>query len=248
MIDSSTLEKLRKLDTPTVCNLIELFDIRPRNQGYMDERIQSHCPELPPMVGFASPVTVRSIAPPQTSSQPKDGDSGEYSWLQNHVKHFEEIAGDIVVVQQDLDSPKVAATFGEVMCSTYQSFGAVGIVSSGSARDIDEVKALGFHMFTDGAICSHGYFHTVDIHVPVNVGGLQISVGDLLHGDVNGVTTIPLEIASELFDVAEEFTAAERIILDVVQGRKATLDELAQAQAESKEMIGAISRRVSRQS
>jgi len=238
MITAQTLAKLRELDTPTVCNLIEQFDVRPRTQGYMDERIQAQCPAFPPMVGFASPVTVRSIANPEVSA--------EYSWLQEHVSRFEELPDDVVVVQQDLDSPKIAATFGEVMCSTYQSFGAVGIVSSGSARDIDQVKALKFPMFTDGAICSHGYFHTVDLHVPVNVGGLQINVGDLLHGDVNGVTTIPLDIVNELVDIADEFIAAENIIINLVQSKKPTLQELKQAQAESKDKMAAIAQRVRR--
>lgn len=238
MIAAETLNKLRGFDTPTICNLIEQFDVRPRTAGYMDERIQAQCPEMPPMVGFASPVTVRSIQSPE-------GD-GSYNWLHEHVSRFAELPDDVVVVQQDLDSPKVAATFGEVMCSTYQSFGAVGIVSSGSARDIDQVRELGFPMFTDGAICSHGYFHTVQIHVPINVGGIQINVGDLLHGDVNGVTTIPLDIVDELAGIADEFVAAENIIIHTVRGKNATLAGLREAQAESKAVMTAIAKRVSR--
>jgi len=238
MISDKSLAKLRELDTPTVCNLIEQFEVRPRNQGYMDERIQAQCPDFAPMVGFASPVTVRSISPSAASN--------DYNWLQEHVARFSDLPNDVVVVQQDLDSPKIAATFGEVMCSTYQAFGAVGIVSSGSARDIDQVRALGFPMFTDGAICSHGYFHTVELHIPINVGGIQINVGDLLHGDINGVTTIPIEIVDELTDIADEFIAAEDIIINAVKEGNATLSALREAQAESKAQIAAINLRVKR--
>lgn len=241
MISKATLDKLREFDTPTICNLIELFELRPRNVGYMNERIQSQFPEMPPMVGFASPVTVRSLTPPSSKAS-------DYSWLQDHVAQFNDLPDDVVVVQQDLDLPKVAATFGEVMCSTYQAFGAVGLVSSGSARDLDQVRALGFPVFTDGAICSHGYFHTVDIHIPINVGGIVINVGDLLHGDANGVTTIPLEIVDELAEISDEFVAAENIIIHAMRGKKASLNDLQTAQAESKAQISEIAKRVKRSS
>lgn len=239
MISNATLDKLREFDTPTICNLIELFDVRPRNTGYMNERIQARFPEMPPMVGFASPVTVRSLTPPTATA-------GDYNWLQEHVGRFDDLPGDVVVVQQDLDAPKVAATFGEVMCSTYQAFGAVGLVSSGSARDVDQVRALGFPVFTDGVICSHGYFHTVELHVPVNVGGVVVRVGDLLHGDANGVTTIPLDLADEMAEIADAFVAAENIVIHAMRAKEPTLTDLKDAQAESKAQIAQIVRRVKR--
>ena len=235
MVSKPVLEKLRTYDTPTICNLVELFEVRPRTAGYMDERIRARFPELPPLVGFASPVTVRSLVPA--------GD-GDYGWLEEHVRRFDELPEDVVVVQQDLDAPKVAATFGEVMCSTYQAFGAVGLVSSGAARDLEQVRALDFPVFTDGAICSHGYFHTVDIHVPINVGGVVIRPGDLLHGDGNGVTTIPTDIAAELADVADEFVAAEEIIISAVRGKKPTVKDLREARAESNAKVEAIVKQI----
>src|ERR687883_504020 len=124
------LNLLGRFDTPTICNVIELFDVRPRS-----------------------------------------------------------------VVFQDLDDPAVAATFGEIMCSTYQAFGAAGLITSGAARDLDPVRRLGFPAFSNGAICSHGYSHIVDIHRPVRVGGVTVQPGELIHADANGVTTIPLGIA-----------------------------------------------------
>lgn len=237
MISTTVLTTLRAYDTPTICNLIELFGVRSRSVGYMNERIQARFPEMPPMVGFASPVTVRSIAA-------SHHDDGGYGWLEEHVARFADLPEQVVVVQQDLDMPKVAATFGEVMCSTYQAFGAVGLVSSGSGRDLDQVRALGFPVFTDGAICSHGYFHTVDIHVPVNVGGVLIKPGDLIHGDCNGVTTIPLAIAEELAAIAADFVAAENIVIEAMRGKKPSLADLKAARVESKAQIAEISKRI----
>ena len=92
------------------------------------------------------------------------------------------------------------------MCSTYQAFGAAGLITSGAARDLDQVRRIGFPAFSNGAICSHGYSHIVDIHRAVRVGGVTIQPGDLIHADVNGVTTIPLEIAADIVDAAAELS------------------------------------------
>ena len=118
---------------------------------------------------------------------------------------------------QDLDDPPVGATFGEVMCSTYKAFGSVGLITSGGGRDLLQVKALGYPVFSGSTICSHAYCQTLEVGVPVRVGGLTVQTGDLLHGDANGVTSIPLELASEVADVAEEFVAAENHVLEYVK-------------------------------
>ena len=118
---------------------------------------------------------------------------------------------------QDLDEPTAAATFGEVMCTTYQTFGAAGLITSGAGRDLDQVRDIGFPAFTNGTICAHGYCHTLAVNVPVTVGGICVYPGDLLHGDCNGVTTIPEEIASEVPDACEELMAAESIIMNYLK-------------------------------
>ena len=122
------------------------------------------------------------------------------------------------MVFQDLDDHAVAATFGEIMCSTYQAYGSVGLITSGAGRDLDQVRAIRYPVFTGGTICSHGYCHMLHIGAPVRVGGLMVSQGDLLHGDTNGVTSIPLKIAAAVADLSPEFMAAEKIILDYLRG------------------------------
>ena len=119
---------------------------------------------------------------------------------------------------QDLDDPSVAAVFGEVMCATYQAFGAVGLVTNGGGRDIDQVRETRFPIFTGSTICSHAYCHLLHVGLPVRVGGLTVNQGDLLHGDVNGVTSIPVEIAAEVADLGKEFVATEAIIMDYIKG------------------------------
>ena len=200
------LQALAAYDTPTVCNAIELFRVRPQTAGYMDRRIAALYPELPPAVGYAATATFRSAGPPEGGRA--------YGSLDEQIERFSELPGPPWVVFQDLDSPAAAATFGEVMCTSYKSFGAVGLITSGAGRDLLQVKALDFPVFCDGLICSHGYPAILDVHATVHVGGLTIRPGELLHGDANGVTTIPAEIASEVAEVCAEVVAAENILLD----------------------------------
>src|SRR5246500_3134633 len=163
-VPAADLALLRQFDTPTVCNVVELFDLRSRSAGYMDARIQACYPRLPPMVGYAATATFRSSAPPRSGNV--------YAGLGEQVAAFAELPGPAVVVFQDLDDPVASATFGEVMCSTYKAFGAVGLITSGAGRDLDQVEALNFPCFTNGTICAHGYCHIPLLNVPVRVGGV----------------------------------------------------------------------------
>ena len=237
-LTEAELDLLRAVDTPTVCNVIELFDVRPRNAGYMDGRIRASSPELPPMVGYATTATFRSNAPPRA------GDA--YSSLDRHLAAIEAAPKPAVVVFQDLDDPPRAATFGEVMCASYQAFGAVGLVASGPGRDLEQVQKLKFPTFVGGAVCSHGYCHILELEVPVNVGGITIYPGDLLHGDRNGVTTIPNEIASAVAGACREFLAAEDEVLHYVRSGSPTVAGFAAARKRMAERIAELTKRLKR--
>lgn len=236
-LSPETLAALALYDTPTVCNVIELFDVQPRNVGYMNDSIKSCFPKMPPMVGFALTSTFRSMAPPRSSDV--------YGSLSDQVARFAELPGPPIVVFQDLDQPCVSATFGEVMCTIYKSFGAKGLITSGAGRDLDQVEAIDFPVFTNGTICSHGYCHIPHINVPVTVGGISIDPGVLLHGDRNGVTTIPIEIASEIPDACKELMAAEQIVLDYCRaGQNLSAKGLSDARKACGDMINQLAKRL----
>ena len=235
----AVLKKLAAFDTPTICNLIELFDIRPRNRGFMDARIRCAYPELTPMVGFACTSSFRSDQPPA------EGDV--YGSLQSQLELFESLPGPAVVVFEDLDDPAVGATFGEVMCSTYQGFGANGLITSGGGRDLEQVRALGFPVFTGSTICSHAYCHILHVGLPVRVGGLTVQQGELLHGDANGVTQIPVDVAAEVADIGDEFLAAENIVMDFVkQSGDKSVVEFGERMQEMSAQVAMLRERVSR--
>jgi len=240
-LDWNTLKKLAKYDTPTICNLIELFDVRRRDEGYVDGTISAAFAELPPMVGYAVTATFRASSSALNSST--------YETLDEQYHRLQSLSGPGVLVFQDLDVPSVGATFGEVMCTTYQALGATGLITTGAGRDLAQIELLQFPVFTGSTICSHAYSQIVDLHCLVRVGGLNVRPGDLLHGDVNGVTSIPEAIATEVVDVADDFLKAEAIVLDYASSSSDPKpQELVERRKAMGEAIGALRRQVSRSS
>ena len=235
-VPEADLNLLRKFDTPTICNVVELFDLCPRTAFYMDRRIQACYPKLPPMVGYAATATFRSAFPPQAGNV--------YAGLGDQLANFQELPGPPVVVFQDLDSPVASATFGEVMCSTYKAFGAAGLITSGAARDLDQVEALNFPCFADGILCAHGNCHIVAVGGSVHVGGLAVHPGDLLHGDRNGVAAIPNAHASAVAHACPELAAAEAIVLDYLKAGHLTVAGYNDARKACKERIDALARKL----
>ena len=224
------LAALRGCDTPTVCNVIELAGLRPKSAGYADRRLMAADPLLPPMVGYASTATFRSAEPPVGNQS--------YQGLEEQLERMAEIAGPTVVVFQDLDDPAAAATFGEILCTTYQRFGAVGLVTSGAGRDLEQVARLKFPCFTTGAMGAHGYCHFPTLHQTVRVCGLTIRPGDLLHGDSNGLTTIPAPVAAMVAEGCARYLKAEAEILDYLKLDQVDRPGFAQARAECVRQLG----------
>jgi regulator of RNase E activity RraA len=233
------LKKLARHDTATICNVIELFDVRPHSAGFMDGRIRAAYPELGPIVGYATTASFRSAAMSRGTDV--------YGTLETQLVQMSSLPGSAIVVFQDLDDPPVGATFGEIMCSVYQAFGAVGLITSGGGRDLSQVRKLGFPVFIGSTICSHAYSHLGDVGRPARVGGLVVHPGDLLHADADGVTSIPSEIAAEVADATDEFVAAEKILLDYAQSKgEKTIPELLERRKATGQAIGALHRRLSR--
>lgn len=224
---------LRRFDTPTVANVIELFDVRPRNEGYMDRSIKACFPRMPPIVGRAATATFRAAEPPH------QGDV--YSGLADHVEGFlRDVPAPRIVVFEDLDGPPAAATFGEVMCSVYRAFGCAGLITSGAARDLDQVERLAFPCFASAVIASHGYARIVETGIPVTVGGLKIENGDILHADQNGVVLIPGGLVAEVALGCQKLADAESEILLPANSGGATVEAIRAGQKRCQERFARI--------
>jgi regulator of RNase E activity RraA len=201
------LVALRAITTPTVCNAIETFDVRPRHEGFMDSSIVCRFPDLGVMTGYAVTATIRAAAPPAQRLPETE------VWSK-----MAQVPRPWVVVVEDLDAPHpVGSYWGEVNGNIYRALGAVGVVTNGGVRDLPEVRALGLHFFSACVLVSHAYVHAVSVGEPVTVGGLTVRPGDLLHGDEHGVTSVPIEIARELPAAARTIEERERALIARVQ-------------------------------
>jgi regulator of RNase E activity RraA len=210
------LKALRSLSTPTVSNAIEVFNVRPRNEGFMSPEIRCLFPELGVMVGYA--VTGRFAA----AKAPASAASRYESW-----KHILQIPEPRIMVMQDIDEPPgVGAYFGEVMANIHKKLGCIGAVTNGCVRDLDEARALGFHFFAAGACVSHAYVHLLDFGSAVTVGGTVIHSGDLLHADKHGVLIVPKQIASAIPKAAQQLAEREQRIISHCQSADFSLEEL----------------------
>ena len=226
------LTELARYDTPTICNVIELCGYRSYCSGFLNHTIRAIYPELPPVVGYAVTATFRSAQPAAPDERPIG--------MPDQLARFESIPGPRIVVIQDLDDPPVGAVYGEVMTSGYKAFGCVGLVTNGFARDILQVRAMNFPCFASGVSVSHGYSRILSVNEPVTVGGVRIQPGDLLHGDANGVTTIPIEIAERVAKACAEFVAAEDLVISTARQPGVTLEKYREAFAEFRRRRDAI--------
>ncbi len=211
------LDRLKAYSTPTICNAIEEFAVRPRHLGFMGPEVRCVFPELEPMVGYAVTLRIRAAAQPV----PPPGPSRLEFW--EFVRTLPEPR---VVVVQDLDPTPVGAYWGEVQANVHRALGCVGTVTNGGVRDLDEVRALGFHCFAACLLVSHAHVHIVDFGGPVRVGGIMVRSGDLLHGDKHGVTTIPADLVPRMEEAVQRVAEREARIIGACHARPFELEAL----------------------
>lgn len=213
---ATMIEFLKAVDTPTLSNAIELLGVRPRSAGFAPLAVRCLFPELGRMAGHAVTAQVETVT--QTGAGGPRGHLELYRLLEASPKPA------VIVLQEIGGFGDFAAHCGEVMATFFTRLGAVGLVSDCGVRDLPEVRALGFHFFARGACASHANFRIVRTGVPVTVCGLPVRPGELLHGDENGLITVPEVEAPRLQEAVDEIRRSERRILDFVRGGAFTLD------------------------
>jgi len=233
IVGADTLEALRALDTCDVANAIESFDLRLRNEGYSDPNLHCRTPQLPPMVGYAVTLRVRSSSVPMMGHDYMD----RTDWWKN-IESF--ILPHVMVIQDMSVHPGRGAYVGEVHANILKALGFVGAVTNGAVRDIPSVEKIGLHLFSGHVSVSHGYAHVVDFGTPVEVAGLTIKPGDLLHGDQHGIVRIPIEIAAELPKVAASVRKREKIITTFCRSSDFSVAGLAQVIQHSSSLVNTV--------
>lgn len=213
------LDALRKLHSSTLANAIETFHRRLRNEGFMDASVHCLFPSLPPMVGYAATITIRGSAPPTTNGPYPD----RTDWW-DYVLTIP--APRILVIQDVAAKPGLGSLIGAVHMNILKALGCVGVVTNGSVRDLPASEKAGFHLFAGGVSVSHAYVHIIEFGNPVEVAGLHIQSGNLLHGDLHGVQCVPTDIAPEIPARAEQIAVREKELIDICRSSDFSLDRL----------------------
>jgi regulator of RNase E activity RraA len=202
------LEFLQSIDTPTVCNLVEMVAPERRGHGYTVEHLHCPFPELPPIVGFAKTVTFKA----------KDKvPLGESGYMQKRLDYLDYVAAKpqpSIMIMEDLDGEHVGygAFWGEVQSNIHKALGALGVVTNGSVRDIPMI-APGFQMLAGSIVPSHAYVHVVDYGIDVTVAGMAVKSGDLIHADRHGAVVVPIEKIDAMKSALEGLAAREAKII-----------------------------------
>lgn len=221
VVPATELDALRNLDTCTVSDAIETFQLRLRNTGFTDARIRCMLEDFPPMVGYAATARMRSGDPPIAGRT--------YHERTDWWRSILEIPAPRIVVLEDIDQqPGRGAFLGDMHAAMLLALGCVGYVSNGAVRKLPQVRKLGLHVFAGSVAVSHAYSHIFDFGCAVHVGGLEIKPGSLLHGDRHGVVTVPKEIVTEIPKVAARLREKERAIIDFCRSEEFSVDELRQ--------------------
>jgi len=210
---------LRGLDACTLANAIETFHERLRNEGFMDHSVRCVFPQFPPMLGYAATITIRGSSPPTADGPYPD----RTDWWDYILKMP---APRVVVVQDVATRPGLGSLVGAVHMNILQALDCAGVVTNGAVRDIPAAERAGFHLFAGSISVSHAYVHIVEIGQPVEIAGLKIQSGDLLHGDLHGVQSVPLEIASRIPKVAAQITAEEQALIALCRSPEFSLEKL----------------------
>jgi 4-hydroxy-4-methyl-2-oxoglutarate aldolase len=208
--EKEIIERLEKIDTPTISNVVATY---PRSENcmklydawygewYTDQTIKCMYPELGPRVGYVCTVVFCEMSEKYT---------GMSRWAL--PEHIDESKKPVVLVAEQKFSPELAdrvGLFGEVMTTQYKALGVVGVITDGPMRDIDAIKPMGFQYYATGITPGHGDFMVKAVNVPVKVGGMSVMPGDMVHMDLHGAVKFPASKMGEVLERATKLLESE---------------------------------------
>ncbi|MBV9564129.1 MAG: RraA family protein [Bradyrhizobium sp.] len=227
----SVLEALARYDTPTICNAMEIVAPERRLIGYTTRPLVCPFPNLPPIVGYARTVTIRSVV--------KSGLAAEEQ-ARRRLAYYEYVGtgrGPRITVIQDIDGADAGygAFWGEVQSSVHKALGCLGVVTDGSIRDIDQ-WAPGFQALAGSIGPSHAWVHAESFGGEVRVAGMTVKSDDLIHADRHGAIVIPVDIAAKLPEACDLCGRREAPILEIARSPDFSLEKLKEALKRSAEI------------
>jgi len=226
--EQEILEKLKGFDTPSITNVVATYPSNPlclglyepwRSNWYTDQSVHCIYPELGRLVGYA--VTVVYSLPDPNFNRLTMRDLVEA--LAKSRKP------SIIVIKQDFPPeilPKVGLCGGN-MTTMFKACGAVGVVTNGPSRDIDEIRPMKFQYLMSGVTPGHGGMAIKAVNVPVSVAGMDVAPGEIIHMDENGACKFPADKLAEVYKNVQELAKNEAKSMGRVGALKSAEDVLA---------------------
>lgn len=218
-VNPKIFDLLHQTDTCTISNAIETFNIRMRNEGFIQGVARCQFPSLPPVAGYAITGRIRTSSPPIAKLL--------YYHRIDWWEYVASFPSPKVIVLEDVD-PTVGtgAFFGEIHGRIARALGVAAYVTNGTIRDVPALESTGFQCFASGLSVSHSYAHIVEFGEAVEIGGLKISPGDLVHGDVHGVQIVPPEVLDGLPGAVQCILDREAELIKFCESGEFTLAKL----------------------
>ncbi len=221
-LSGELVEALKGLDTCSVSNAIERLTERLRNVGFAGRTIRRITASPTSLVGFAATVRIRCSHPPMPGQV--------YSDRTDWWNYILTVPTPRVIVIEDMDAePGMGTLLGEVHAHILQALDCVGGITNGAVRDVSAVETMGFQLFAASLGVSHSYAHIIEFGGTVDVEGMTVHSGDLLHGDIHGVLTVPKEIVGEIPATVAKIREHERQIIDLCHSPEFSLEKLRHA-------------------
>lgn len=218
-VTDDTLKALEQFDSCTISNAIEQFHVRTRNEGFVNGSVRCIFPQLPPRAGYAAPARIRTSATPIASRCYYDRPEWWSYVLTVPEPRF--------IVAEDVDHvPGLGALFGEIHASISKALACTAFITNGAVRDLPGIQAAGLQVFAGSIAVSHAYAHVVEFGEPVEIGGLHVKPGDLLHCDQHGIVSVPIPIANAIPKTAQELLKTEDELIEFCRSPEFSFQKL----------------------
>ncbi len=207
-MNDSLLTLLRKVDTPTVCNAIEVAQGKRGFSAFTRGTVLSPDPNAPAMVGYARTAKIAALAPPDEESNVIKARRMDY------YRYMSGGCRPAVAVVEDTDFPNcIGAYWGEINTTVHKGFGMAGALTNGVMRDLGDLPN-GFPVVAGSVGPSHGFVHVREIGTPVTIFGLTVTDGELIHADRHGALVIPPEVLPDLEASICKLFETEKLVLE----------------------------------
>lgn len=215
---------LKSVDTPTVCNAIEVAQGKRGFDAFTRGTMLCSNVEAGAIVGYARTAQIAAVEPP---TEPKDVIRSRRMAYYKHMSTVTEGTVEVpsVAVIEDIDYPQaIGAYWGEVNTNIHKAFGMTGALTNGVMRDLGDM-AESFTVIAGSIGPSHGFVNVRTIGEPVEIFGMRVEDNDLIHADRHGAVVIPLSVIGDLETAIIKLLATEKIILEPTSGKHITFEE-----------------------